>query len=86
MCFKPGSDIVNDRAHVVVDCLAVGQALGGGIDERVILFIKLQEGCICTNELQKLIKAEIRSRRSARHVPERVSNALIVWLLQYKCK
>ncbi|EJD01158.1 acetoacetate-CoA ligase [Fomitiporia mediterranea MF3/22] len=70
MCFKPGP--TTPPKHVVVDCLAVGQAINGGADERVILFIKLHDGYTCTPELEKRIKTEIRARRTARHVPERI--------------
>ncbi|TDL29505.1 acetoacyl-CoA synthetase [Rickenella mellea] len=69
-CFKPSPTLPS--SHVVFDCLAVGQSLRGGTDERVILFIKLGEGVVCTDELQKRIKAEVRARRSPRHVPEKI--------------
>jgi len=61
-----------DPSHVVVDCLAVGQAVRGGTDERVILFVKLAEGASLNEDLQRRIKGEIRMQRSARHVPERI--------------
>ncbi|KAL5507975.1 hypothetical protein ACEPAH_5593 [Sanghuangporus vaninii] len=70
MCFIPGPTMPPE--HVILDCLAVGQYINGGSDERVILFVKLQEGCTCTPELEKRIKAEVRARRTARHVPERI--------------
>lgn len=69
-CFAPGS---THAAHTIVDCVAVGQSIAGGTDERVILFVKLLEGQVLTEELEKRIKTEIRARRSARHVPARVS-------------
>ena len=69
--FKPGPSI--DPAHIIEDYLAVGQAIAGGTDERVILFIKLQNGFECSDDLRKRIKTEIRKRRTARHVPDRVS-------------
>lgn len=81
LCFKSGSSTVSGEAHVVVDCLAIGQAVCGGADERVILFVRLHEGYSCTDELQKLIREEIRKRRSARHVPERVSSVRFVTML-----
>lgn len=73
ICFVPGPTTPPEQ--VIVDCLAIGQYTNGGADERVVLFIKLQEGCTLTSELEKRIKAEIRARRTARHVPERVSTA-----------
>ena len=73
-CFKVGSDDAGaPREHVVIDCLAVGQAIRAGADERVVLFVKLAEGCSLNDKLASLIRAEIRKRRSARHVPEKVS-------------
>lgn len=69
-CFAPTS---THAAHTIVDCLAVGQSIGGGADERVVLFVKLLEGQVLTHELEKRIKTEVRARRSARHVPARVS-------------
>ena len=57
----------------VTDYLAVGQKTDGGSDERVVLFIKLGEGEKLTAEFESKIKAAIRTRRSARHVPSRVS-------------
>lgn len=61
------------QSPVIVDYLAVGQKTDGGADERVVLFIKLGEGEMLTAEFDSKIKAAIRTRRSARHVPSRVS-------------
>ena len=58
------------------DYLAVGQKTDGGADERVVLFVKLPSGHELSGAFESRIKAEIRSRRSARHVPARVC-----WLL-----
>lgn len=71
LCFAPTN---THAAHTIVDCLAVGQSIAQGSDERVILFVKLLEGQTLTEELEKKIKSEIRARRSARHVPARVSS------------
>ncbi|KAH9899837.1 acetoacyl-CoA synthetase [Cubamyces lactineus] len=68
-CFAPST---THAAHTVVDSLVVGQSIAGGTDERVVLFVKLLEGQVLTEELEKRIKAEIRARRSARHVPARI--------------
>jgi hypothetical protein len=38
-------------------------------DERVVLFVKLDQGEKLTQETVQAIKREIRVRRSARHVP-----------------
>ncbi|KAH7929458.1 acetoacyl-CoA synthetase [Leucogyrophana mollusca] len=69
-CFGPSPE--RDPADTVEDCLAVGQAIDGGTDERVILFVKLHEGSALSLDLEKKIKSEIRSRRSPRHVPARI--------------
>ncbi|KAI0751968.1 acetoacetyl-CoA synthetase [Irpex lacteus] len=69
LCFSPEA---THHAHTIIDCLAVGQLIASGTDERVILFVKLLEGETLTEELVKRIKHEIRSRRSARHVPAQV--------------
>ena len=57
----------------LVDYLAVGQKTEGGADERVVLFVKLGQGEKLDAEFEGTIKKTIRSRRSARHVPARVS-------------
>ncbi|EIN10628.1 acetoacetate-CoA ligase [Punctularia strigosozonata HHB-11173 SS5] len=70
-CFAPSRD--RSATETIVDCLAVGQKTEGGADERVVLFIKLQDGHLgLTKELEQSIKAEIRTRRSPRHVPARI--------------
>ncbi|KAK0453664.1 acetoacetyl-CoA synthetase [Armillaria borealis] len=57
----------------IVDCLAVGQLIEGGTDERVILFVKLPDGHVLSETtLEQKIKAEIRKRRSPRHVPAKI--------------
>jgi acetoacetyl-CoA synthetase len=60
-------------AHVVLDALAVGQLIHNGADERVILFVKLGDGERLSKELENAIRTQVRVKRSARHVPERVS-------------
>lgn len=69
MCFAPEA---THHSHTITDCLAVGQSIEQGADERVILFVKLLEGEALSAELDKRIKSEIRARRSARHVPAKV--------------
>lgn len=65
----------------LVDSLAVGQKIEGGVDERVILFVKLLQEQTLSDELERRIKDEIRARRSPRHVPTRVRNLppLLPW-------
>lgn len=69
LCFS-GSGVSVEQT--VVDCLAVGQKIDGGTDERVILFVKLPEGLSLSADLEQRIKTEIRARRSPRHVPSKV--------------
>jgi len=68
ICF---SNIANSGMSLV-DSLAVGQKIDGGVDERVVLFVKLLHGQALSDELEQRIKSEIRARRSPRHVPARV--------------
>jgi hypothetical protein len=56
----------------IVDCLAVGQVIDGGSDERVILFVKLPNGQNMSGDLEQKIRGEVRKRRSPRHVPAQV--------------
>ncbi|KAF8165335.1 acetoacetyl-CoA synthetase [Crassisporium funariophilum] len=58
--------------YVVADYLAVGQKTDGGSDERVVLFVKLLLGHTISDDFEAKIKAEIRARRSPRHVPARI--------------
>ncbi|MDC0235119.1 acetoacetate--CoA ligase, partial [Candidatus Marinimicrobia bacterium] len=51
----------------VADSLVVGQSING--DERVILFVLLNEGLILNKELISTIKKSIRSNCTQRHVP-----------------
>jgi acetoacetyl-CoA synthetase len=67
LCFS-GSAV----EQIIVDYLAVGQKIDGGIDERVILFVKLPVGQSLSPDMEQKIKTEIRTRRSPRHVPARV--------------
>ncbi|KAF7292468.1 Acetoacetyl-CoA synthetase [Mycena chlorophos] len=55
----------------IVDCLAVGQTIGES-DERVVLFVKLPEGQLLDATLESAIRAAIREKRSARHVPGKI--------------
>ncbi|KAJ3505943.1 hypothetical protein NLJ89_g7142 [Agrocybe chaxingu] len=58
--------------HAIVDYLAVGQKTDGGADERVVLFVKLAPGQELSSDLEAKMKAEIRTRRSPRHVPAKI--------------
>ena len=54
--------------------MAVGQSIQNGTDERVVLFVQLGDGECLSDELVSAIRAEVRARLSARHVPEKVSS------------
>lgn len=83
LCFSAQREGVDPADAVVQDCLAVGQAIQGGADERVILFVQLTDGTTLTPALEGRIRAEIRKRRSARHVPARVRQRCCLFLLFY---
>lgn len=52
----------------IEDALAVGLQLPSG-DERVVMFVKLHPGRDLSPDFVALLKTEIRTRRSARHIP-----------------
>lgn len=72
-CFPPGNPL--GAGCAIIDCLAVGQSIEDGTDERVILFVKLPDGELLSEAFEKRMKSEVRARRSPRHVPAVVSNA-----------
>lgn len=74
-CFVPSASV--PAAHTIVDSLAIGQSIDGGTDERVVLFVQLPQGETLSPDLEKRLKAEIRARRSPRHVPSKVT----IWLV-----
>jgi acetoacetyl-CoA synthetase len=54
----------------VEEAIAVGQDIEG--DQRVILFVKLRDGATLDAELERTIRARIRSGASPRHVPAKI--------------
>ena len=71
------ADLYNILAHkdlfpMVEDCLAVSVLQRETLDEDVYLFVKLKELGKWTEELEKLIRTEIRKRLSPRHVPYKI--------------
>ena len=58
---------VVENMEEVADSVIVGQEYHG--DERVILFVKLNEGFTLNDDLEKKIRKNIRSACSPRHVP-----------------
>ena len=51
----------------ISDSLCVGQKLEG--DERVVLFLKMANGRVFSDDVVKRVKTLIRTQLSARHVP-----------------
>lgn len=56
----------------VEDSLCVGQRRPSDNDERVILFLKMKPNAAFSTELARRVRAAIRKRLSARHVPSYV--------------
>jgi len=54
----------------VAEALAIGQDWQG--DVRVVLFVRLREGCVLDDPLRKEIRNAIRTHTTARHVPARI--------------
>lgn len=57
------------RFPEIVDSVCIGQQREGEADERVLLFVKMEEGKKFTDELVGRMKKGIREDLSARHVP-----------------
>lgn len=73
-CFSgPASTSNYHNVQRILDSLVVGQMTEDKKDERVVLFVKLDQGEHLTKETVQAIRQEIRVRRSARHVPCSVS-------------
>jgi len=53
----------------IADSVCVGQQKAGDADERVLLFVKMEQGKELTPELVAKVKKAIREDLSARHVP-----------------
>jgi acetoacetyl-CoA synthetase len=54
----------------VLEALAIGQDWQG--DVRVVLFVKLREGAVLDEALEKRIRQQIRDNASPRHVPAKI--------------
>jgi acetoacetyl-CoA synthetase len=59
-----------EQIDEIIESIAVGQEWDG--DVRVILFVKLRQGCSLTEELQNRIRRVIRQNASPRHVPAKI--------------
>ena len=56
-----------DKFHEIADSVAIGQQYEG--DQRVLLFVKLVDGAVLTDDLETRIKNNLRDQASPRHVP-----------------
>jgi acetoacetyl-CoA synthetase len=59
-----------EALDAVEDSVAVGQAWRG--DLRIVLFVKLRDGAVLDDALQRQIRAAILTHASAHHVPARI--------------
>jgi acetoacetyl-CoA synthetase len=64
---------VIEKLEGIVDSLAVGQDTDG--DQRIVLFVKLTEGTVLTDEMQARIRTALRKGASPRHVPALILEA-----------
>jgi acetoacetyl-CoA synthetase len=60
-----------EQLEEVVECIAIGQELGGGAhgDVRIVLFVRLRDGLALDDALRERIRTRIRENTSHLHVP-----------------
>ncbi len=58
----------------IAESIVVGQDWEG--DVRVVLFVRLQPGCLLDASLERRLRNEIRSQASPRHVPAKILSAI----------
>lgn len=56
-----------EKVDNVVESIAIGQQWDG--DVRIVLFVRLKEGCTLNDDLRTAIKKQVRAGASPRHVP-----------------
>jgi len=59
-----------EKLEEVADSLAIGQNWRG--DQRIVLFVKLSEGCHSTEDLKNKVKKTLGENASPRHVPAKI--------------
>ena len=59
-----------EQLDEIVESVVVGQQWES--DERIVLFVKLREGLVLTDELQDRIRRRIRENTTPRHVPAKI--------------
>jgi acetoacetyl-CoA synthetase len=65
---------VVEQFDEVLECLAVEQQLGGGVDRtsRLVLFVRMRDGAELTPALERLVRARIRDSLTPHHLPRLV--------------
>ncbi len=65
---------VVEQFDEVLECLAVEQVLGDGVDRtsRLVLFVRLRDGAALTPELERAVRARVRESLTPHHVPRLV--------------
>ena len=59
-----------EQVEDVLESLVIGQQWAH--DERIVLFVRLRDGCALTPELEHRLRTRIRSGATPRHVPARI--------------
>jgi acetoacetyl-CoA synthetase len=63
-----------ERLSEVVESVVIGQQMHHkpGVDERVVLFVRLREGLVLDDALRERIKRQIRDNATPHHVPRKI--------------
>jgi acetoacetyl-CoA synthetase len=61
-----------EQLDEVVECVAVGQEVGGSGDVRIVLFVRLRPGMTLEDTLRERIRRQVREHTSAHHVPRKI--------------
>lgn len=61
--------LLKEFGHEVQDAICVGRRRENDADEVVVLFLKMEQGKVCDEELKARIRGVVRRELSARHVP-----------------
>jgi acetoacetyl-CoA synthetase len=58
----------------IMESLAIGQAMShkAGVDERVVLFVRLAPGLVLDDALRERIRRQIRENATPHHVPKKI--------------
>lgn len=60
---------ITETFSEIVDSICVGQKRDCDADERVLLFVKMQQKTAFTSTIERRLKVAIKNRYSSRHVP-----------------